>query len=104
MRARVRRKRKKHHHRFKNNFSQRIIRFVLKYWTLLIFLPAAGLLIFEASKIGRKPSLDDAKVSEQVVEVRKPSFQVDLNNNKSGGNLNRLDPVTHIVGGVRERK
>lgn len=75
----------------------------------MIFLPAAGLLIFEASKIGRKPSLDDAKVSEQVVEVRKPSFQADLNknndnNNKSGGNLNRLDPVTHIVGGVRERK
>ncbi|XP_059455456.1 probable hexosyltransferase MUCI70 isoform X2 [Corylus avellana] len=91
MRVRVRRKRKKPGHRVKNELVRRVIRAILKYWTLLIFLPAAGLLVFEASRIGRKPSL---VVNSELGAAKKP---------KSEGNLNRLDPTTRVVGGVRER-
>ncbi|XP_040996664.1 probable hexosyltransferase MUCI70 [Juglans microcarpa x Juglans regia] len=95
MRVRVRRKRKKPSHRFKNELARRVLRLLLKYWTLLIFLPAAGLLVFEASRIGRKPSL---VVNSELGTVKKPSSE-----KKSEGNLNRLDPTTRVVGGVRER-
>ncbi|KAF2324489.1 hypothetical protein GH714_014784 [Hevea brasiliensis] len=53
MQERVRIKRKKQQvHRVRNEFSRRVVRFLLKYWMVLVFLPAAGLLMFEASRIG----------------------------------------------------
>ncbi|GLT70491.1 hypothetical protein SLA2020_425670 [Shorea laevis] len=91
MRVRVRRKRKKPGHRIKDELVRRVIRALLRYWTLLIFLPAAGLLVFEASRIGRKPSL---VVNSELGAAKKPKLE---------GNLNRLDPTTRVVGGVRER-
>ncbi|XP_052193705.1 probable hexosyltransferase MUCI70 isoform X2 [Diospyros lotus] len=56
MRPRVRRKRKKLGFRGKNDFAKRFLRKLLRWWPVLLFLPAAGLLLFEASRIGRKPS------------------------------------------------
>ncbi|OMO74989.1 Plant disease resistance response protein [Corchorus olitorius] len=110
MRVRVRRKRKKPgHHRVRTEFTQRLIRWFVRYWTLLIFVPAALLLIFEATRIGRKPGLI---LNSEVNEVKKPNLsgnseiskvKEQSSQKKSDSNLNRLDPTTHVVGGVRER-
>ncbi|GAV71606.1 DUF616 domain-containing protein [Cephalotus follicularis] len=105
MRVRVRRKRKKHGHRVKNEFARRLIRLLLRYWALLIFLPAAALLIFEVSRMPRKPSLEvDSKLSADTrpsLNNSRLSPAPKLINNKT--NLNRLDPTTRIVAGVRDR-
>ncbi|KAE8667553.1 30S ribosomal protein S9 [Hibiscus syriacus] len=108
-RVRAWRKRKKHgHHRPRNELNQRLIRLFVKYWMLLIFLPAAVLFIFEVTSIGRKPRL---VADSEVNEVKKPNLMGKLQltklkeptqRNKSSSNLNRLDPITHVVGGVRE--
>lgn len=91
MRVRARRKRKKLGHK-------RLLRkLLLKYWMLLIIIPAAGLLVFEVTSIGRKPNLklnSETKTHESRPTLVKESL----------GNLNRLDPTTHVVAGVRERK
>ncbi|KAK8601193.1 hypothetical protein V6N12_051035 [Hibiscus sabdariffa] len=110
MRVRVRRKRKKHGgQRGRTEFTQLLIRWLVKFWILFVFLPAAALLIYEATRTGRKPAL---AVNSEVNEVKKPNS---LGNkeprakvkalsqaNKSESTLNRLDPTTHVVGGVRE--
>ncbi|XP_038717592.1 uncharacterized protein LOC120010802 isoform X2 [Tripterygium wilfordii] len=93
MRVRVRRKRKKPGYRDKNELTLRVCRLLVKYWMVLIFLPAAGLLLFEASRIGRRPSL---VASPEHGMVKKLEMKPQVN-------LNRLDPTTRVVGGVRER-
>lgn len=102
VRARVRKKRKKPGFRNNGNgLSRWLLRKLVKYWMVLIFLPAAGLLLFEASsfvmrpEVGKTPSHSDSQLSP----IKKPSQE-----KKSDGNLNRLDPTTRVVGGVRERK
>lgn len=109
MRVRVRRKRKKPGHRLKNEFLHRVVRKLVRYWALLIFLPALGLLLYEASRIGRKPSSvantelgaseKSTLVDSELSNVTNPSLE-----KKSDGNLNRLDATTRVVGGVRQRK
>ncbi|KAI3442628.1 uncharacterized protein J3R85_000860 [Psidium guajava] len=99
MRARVRRKRKKPGLRVRTELTPRLVRFLVKYWILLILVAAAGLLLFEASRIGRKSGPEGMKMKRpsdglHSRAVKKPS---------SEGNLNRLDPTTRVVGGVRER-
>lgn len=90
MRVRARRKRKKLGHK-------RLLRkLLLKYWMLLIIIPAAGLLVFEVTSIGRKPNLK--LNSETRTHESRPALV-----KESHGNLNRLDPTTHVVAGVRER-
>ncbi|KAK8673695.1 hypothetical protein V6N13_112013 [Hibiscus sabdariffa] len=108
-RVRAWRKRKKRgHHRVRNELNQRLIRLFVKYWMLLIFLPAAVLIIFEVTSVGRKPG---PVVNSEVNEVKKSNLMGNseltklkepTQGNKSGRNLNRLDPITHVVGGVRE--
>ncbi|XP_060199561.1 probable hexosyltransferase MUCI70 [Lycium barbarum] len=91
LRARARRKRKKLSHRSKPGFSHIVLKKLLKWWPVLLFLLAASLLIFEASRIGGKPSQKSNQVKgNKVVEKKVPA------------NLNRVDPVTHVVHGVRE--
>ncbi|KAF8406383.1 hypothetical protein HHK36_008470 [Tetracentron sinense] len=97
MRVRVRRKRKNLGFRGKSDFFRRFLGKLLKWWTVLLFLPAIGLLIFEASRIVRKPH--EGTKSEFATE-KKPEFFVEK---RSEGSLNRLDPTTRMVGGVRER-
>lgn len=69
---------------------------------LLIFLPAAALLLFEASRIGRKSASELGKTPpvsrSELTTMKNPSLE-----KKPVGNLNRLDPTTRVVGGVRER-
>lgn len=60
----------------------------MRWWTVLIFLPAIGLLLVESSKVARKPQ-EEPKSEPVPVE-------------DSMGNLNRLDPTTRVVNGVRE--
>lgn len=102
-RARVRRKRKKPSHQLNNGFPRQLLRFLLRYWTVLIILLAAGLLLFEATRISRKPGpiLKEPHLMEKSKSntVTKPST-----NKKTENNLNRLDPTTRVIGGVRERK
>ncbi|XP_061997346.1 probable hexosyltransferase MUCI70 [Rosa rugosa] len=100
MRVRVRRKRKKLGHRFKNEFLRRVVRSLVKYWALLILLPAIGLLLYEAWSIGWKsPQLNNKSEKPSLVhsELNASSEK------KSEGNLNRLDPITRVIHGVRER-
>ncbi|KAF5747091.1 hypothetical protein HS088_TW06G01270 [Tripterygium wilfordii] len=91
--VRVPRKRKKPGYRDNNELTRRVFRLLVKYWMVLIFLPAAGLLVFEAWRIGRRPSL---VVSSEHGMIKESEI-------KSQENLNRLDPTTRVVGGVRER-
>lgn len=98
MRVRVRRKRKKSALRGKNELARQILRQLQRWWPVLLFLPAAGLLVFEASRIGRKPS---PVINSELVTQKSPEIIVEK---KSEGNLNRLDPSTRVVGGVRQRK
>lgn len=97
-RTRIRRKRKKPGLRIKNDWIWRIVRKLLKWWMVWLFLPAAGLLIYEAYHIGRKPVL---VIDSHRPSAKKLSFPLER---KPNPNLNRLDPTTRVVGGVRERK
>ncbi|CAN4092802.1 unnamed protein product [Withania somnifera] len=97
LRARARRKRKKIALRSKSGFSHIFVKNLIKWWPVLLFLLAAGLLIFEATRIGGRTSSvvkqsnsETGHKAEKIVENQLPK------------NLNRLDPVTHVVHGVRE--
>lgn len=96
MRVRVRRKRKKQGNRVNNELAPRVFRMMLKYWLVVFFLLAAGLLLFEATKIGQNSRLE----TKSELETDKESGL----DKKPDGNLNRLDPVTRMVAGVRKRK
>ncbi|POO03194.1 hypothetical protein TorRG33x02_012550 [Trema orientale] len=101
VRARVRKKRKKAGLRnYDNGFSRWLLRKLVKYWMFLIFLPAAGLLLFEASSfvVKPEPGTKPSGSGSELGSIKKPSLE-----KKSEGNLNRLDPTTRVVGGVRER-
>lgn len=105
MRVRVQRKRKKSALRAKNELARQILRQLRRWWPVLLFLPAVGLLVFEASRIGRKPSpvINSELVTQkspEIVTQKSPEISVEK---KSEGNLNRLDPTTRVVGGVRQR-
>lgn len=94
IRARTRRKRKKVSHRTSYELPRHVLRLFVRYWVVLVFLLAVGLLVFESTRIGFKSS-----------DLKKP----DLNgkespSKKNEGNLNRLDPTTKVIGGVRQRK
>ena len=94
-RARVRRKRKKPSYRAKSELAQRVIRWLVKYWLFLVYVPATVLLLYEASRVGRKTSPEIAsKHSSERARVEKRPLM----------NLNRLDPKYRFVHGVRERK
>ncbi|CAL5359516.1 unnamed protein product [Camellia sinensis] len=124
---RVRRKRKKSVFRGKNELAQRLVRKLMRWWPVLLFLLPAGLLILEASRIGRKPSpvLDSGLASqkEPKLVVEKKS-EANLNRSKSSpvldsglasqkepkpavekkseANLNRLNPTTRVIRGIRQ--
>ncbi|KAE8706791.1 hypothetical protein F3Y22_tig00110388pilonHSYRG00264 [Hibiscus syriacus] len=75
---------------------------------LLVFLPAAVLIIFEVTSVGRKPVL---VVNSEINEVKRPNLMGNpeltkpkeaTQGKKLDSKLNRLDPITHVVGGVRE--
>lgn len=108
LRVRARRKRKKHTGpRVRAEWTRRVKRLLVKYWLFLVLVPAAGLLLFEASRIGRNTSLEDARVSDAESTIMGSDSQVSKKptlENRSEGNLNRLDPTTRVIGGVRQRK
>lgn len=111
MRARARRKRKKLVYRGENGLAIRLFRKLLKHWMLLIIIPIVGFLVFGASIIGTKPSSTEnsqldtpskpARFNSELSKVDKstPTLEKDPN-----ANLNRLDPTTRVIGGVRQRK
>ncbi|PKI35089.1 hypothetical protein CRG98_044529, partial [Punica granatum] len=104
MRVRVRRKRKKHSGpRVRAEWTRRARRVLAKYWLFLVLVPAAGLLLFEASRIGRGLSSGDseaesARMGSDSRVSKKPGVE-----KRPEANLDRLDPTTHVVRGVRER-
>ncbi|CAL1410958.1 unnamed protein product [Linum trigynum] len=107
-RVRVRRKRKKPlSHRVRHDLGKRLVRFVVRYWALLIFLPAAVLLCYEATKIGKEPAVaDDEDLDRFVAEGAEADPDLEPIFKKppkvSHPNLNRMDPVTRWVDGGRE--
>ncbi|KAL0360746.1 UNVERIFIED_CONTAM: hypothetical protein Sradi_3759100 [Sesamum radiatum] len=96
MRVRVRRKRKKPGPRRRLDLTQKILTILLKWWPALLLLIAVTLLVYEAFKIGG----GESGSSPQVKNLDKV---VTGGSGKPQGNLNRLDPATRIVRGVRER-
>ncbi|GAB2291337.1 hypothetical protein Dimus_025595 [Dionaea muscipula] len=95
IRSRVRRKRRKPSLRSGNELIRHIVRKLTKWWPVLLFFPAVGLLLFEASRIGVKPGLQMNSATPKTTSgglVKQPK-----------ANLNRLEPTTRVVGGVRER-
>lgn len=61
---------------------------------VLVFFLAVGLLGFESMRIGIKSS-----------ELKNPDLSgKESPSKKNEGNLNRLDPTTKVIGGVRQRK
>ncbi|XP_057427075.1 probable hexosyltransferase MUCI70 [Lotus japonicus] len=94
MRVRARRKRKKLTHR---RFLRKLL---VRYWMLLIIIPTACLLFFEASRIARKPSFNVNSDIQTRTPVDRSSPPL---RKETHSNLNRLDPTTHVVAGVRER-
>ncbi|KAL3505245.1 hypothetical protein ACH5RR_035086 [Cinchona calisaya] len=99
LRARVRRKKpkKKFGFRGKTEFTRKLIKLLLKWWPVLLFLPAAALLIFEVSRISGKTSSPGG--NSEPVTHKNPDPHLEK---KQQGNLNRLDHVTRVVHGVRE--
>lgn len=99
IRARTRRKRKKPGHKTSFELPRYLLRVFLRYWVVLVFLLAVGLLVFESTRIGMKSA--NSKLSElknpDLIGKESPS-------KKNEGNLNRLDPTTKVIGGVRQRK
>uniref|UniRef100_M4FJ79 Uncharacterized protein n=1 Tax=Brassica campestris TaxID=3711 RepID=M4FJ79_BRACM len=91
IRARTRRKRKKPGHRTTFELPRYFLRIFLRYWIVLVFLLAVGLLLFESTRI----------ITKSAKLKRSPDS---IPNKKNEGNLNRLDPTTKVIGGVRQRK
>lgn len=102
MRVRVRRKRRKSANiRSNTELTRRIVRKLAKWWPLLLFLPAMALLLFEASRLGRKPIIDrpNHENNSDWTRERLSSPIVD------DTNLNHSKPVYHrVAGGGKERK
>ncbi|KAK1389367.1 Forkhead box protein like [Heracleum sosnowskyi] len=94
LRLRARRKRKKSAPR---GTAKLLTRFLRRWWPVFLFFPAAGLLVFEASTLGLKhsPLINSELATQKTHDL--------VTEKKSGGNLNRLDPTTRVVAGVRER-
>ncbi|ONK74595.1 uncharacterized protein A4U43_C03F8110 [Asparagus officinalis] len=99
LRARVRRKRKKLGFRGKNNLIRRIFRVSRRWWPVLLFLPAIALLLFEISKLAVKPQEEGKFSDPEPVKQAKVSTEPVK---EVPANLNRLDPVTRVIGGVRQ--
>lgn len=91
MRVRVRRKRKKLGFHARKDCLYRVFRKLIKWWPLLVFVPAIALLIFETSRLTGKPTEARVRKDPRVVPDVKPE-----------GNLGRLSPMTRMVNGVRK--
>ncbi|XP_008808902.1 uncharacterized protein LOC103720789 [Phoenix dactylifera] len=88
MRVRARQKRKKPRFRGRRELCQRIVRKAIRWWTVLLFLPAIALLLVESSKLARKPQ---AEPKSEPVSIK-----------ESTRKLTRLNPTTRLVNGIRE--
>lgn len=90
-RARARYKRKKPWPGWRREFLRRVVRTAIRWWRVLLFLPAFVLLL-EIMRVGKKLSDED-----------RPNLTASAKEEESPRNLNRLDPMTRVVHGVRER-
>ncbi|KAK1276960.1 Non-symbiotic hemoglobin 1 [Acorus gramineus] len=86
--TRIRRRRRRLRDPVPGDLVRRVLRWVIRRWTILIFLPAAVFLLIEASRMSGSP----------VVRDRSPPTR----ETESIGNLNRLDPTTRVVNGIRQ--
>lgn len=95
MRVRARRKRKKLGNK---RFFKKLL---VKYWMLLIIIPAAFLLFYEITRIGLRPGSSSSNIASTTTNQDNHDHRSKETIVKT--NLNRLDPTTHVVAGVRER-
>ncbi|XP_074571751.1 putative hexosyltransferase MUCI70 [Curcuma longa] len=89
-RARARYKRKKPWPGGRREFLRRAARTAIRWWPVLLFLPAFVLLL-EISRVGKK-----------LPDEHRPNLTSSAKEEESPRNLNRLDPMTRVVHGVRE--
>ncbi|KAL6527414.1 hypothetical protein OROGR_016504 [Orobanche gracilis] len=97
IRSRVRRKRRKPFLRSRPDFTRKILTTLIQWWPALLLLIAITLLVYEAVKIGGIERRSPSRVNKYENAASRSSGI------KSHGNLNRLDPRTRVVAGVRER-
>ncbi|KAL3642107.1 hypothetical protein CASFOL_012922 [Castilleja foliolosa] len=97
LRSRIRRKRKKPFLRGRPHLTRKIITKLLKWWPAVLLILAITLLVFEAVKIGGGERRSPPRVKKSENASSRSSAI------KPQGNLNRLDPTTRVVAGVRER-
>ncbi|CAI9116642.1 OLC1v1017839C1 [Oldenlandia corymbosa var. corymbosa] len=90
LRTRVRRKRKRFEHRGKTGFTRKFVKQLLRWGPILLLLAAGWLFFFEFYKLSWRTNSPPKKDPKLVTEKKPPA------------NLNRLDPVTKVVHGVRE--
>ncbi|KAJ0961077.1 hypothetical protein J5N97_000978 [Dioscorea zingiberensis] len=90
MRVRIRKKRRNPRLRLKDELLRRALRRAVMWWPVLLFIAAIPLLLFEISRLFGKPSVEPRSTSRPSLEE------------EPVGNLNRLDPVTRLIHGVRE--
>ncbi|XP_074565731.1 putative hexosyltransferase MUCI70 [Curcuma longa] len=89
-RVRPRHKRKKPRPGGRREILPRAARTAIRWWPVLLFLPAI-VLLFEISRVVRKLPDDD-----------RPNLSASSKEEESPRNLNRLDRMTRVVHGVRE--
>ncbi|KAG6408735.1 hypothetical protein SASPL_131756 [Salvia splendens] len=97
MRPRVRRKRKKPGVRSWPDFTRRIIAKLPKWLLALCLLFIVCIWIYGAIKIG------DGEIRRPPPARKSDHAATQSSKEKPLGNLNKLDPTTRVVGGVRER-
>lgn len=97
VRAPARRKRKKLGPRGRPDLTRIIFSKLFKWWPALLLLLAVALLVYEAFKIGGSERRSPPRYNITGNVATQGS------NTKPLGNLNKLEPTTRVVGGVRER-
>ncbi|CAA0813317.1 Protein of unknown function (DUF616 [Striga hermonthica] len=97
VRSRVRRKRRKPFLRGRPDLTRKLLKKLLMWWPALLLLLAVALLVYETVKIGGRDGRSGSQGESSGNAGSRSS------GGKPHGNLNRLDPTTRVVGGVRER-
>ncbi|XP_051149828.1 probable hexosyltransferase MUCI70 [Andrographis paniculata] len=96
IRLRNRRKRRKSGPRGKSDFTRKVLTKLLRWWPALLLVAAFALLAYEYFNIGGGESRIPSPVKKSATIGSQQSKA------KPHGNLNKLDPITRVVRGVRE--
>lgn len=104
-RVHFRRSHRKQNSRLRRHLLRRIFRISRRWWPVILFLPAIALLLFEALKLSAKTSSNNDNGVDMKSDSKPVKKKMDWRPHKEApSNLDRLDPVTRVVGGIRQRR